>query len=385
MALIDGLPINKSDGGTVNWNRINPEDVERVEIFKGPGSSVYGNNAMGGVVNIISKKNSKVGYSGFATLNYGTFNTLGERVSISSKTESGLFFRLSGFNRTSDGYNTYREAYRDVFSINQNLKEYGADAKIGYALNEKTNIQFNYSFYDDERGQGTKVREENIMKHKTNYGTLSFNTEMAGVKANLNVFYQMENYLRVMEKYKASGTTVTSYDLIDVDADRSDYGANVNFTIPVFTNNTVIVGAEYKHGEIDGSDIYRTTFDSATKTYKAGNEVLTNRGNLVTLAGFVQDELQITNELKLNAGLRVDNVKFQNGEYVLTNPSKGNDFLKPFAGPLQEYEWTSVTPKFSAQYKFAENLSAYTAYSQGFRAATLDDLTRPGLIKLGFK
>jgi len=385
LALVDGLPINKSDGGTVNWNRINPEDVERVEIFKGPGSSVYGNNAMGGVVNIISKKNSKIGYSGLAAANYGTFNTLGERVSVSGKTEDGLFFRLSGFNRTSDGYNTYREAYRDVFSINQNLKEYGADAKIGYALNEKTNIQFNYNFYDDERGQGTKVREENIMKHKTNYGTLSFNTEMTGVKANLNVFYQMENYLRVMEKYKVSGTTVTSYDLIDVDADRSDYGVNANFTIPAFANNVIVAGVEYKHGEIDGSDIYRTTFDSATKTYKAGNEVLTNRGNLITLAGFAQDELQLTNELKLNAGLRVDNVKFQNGEYVLTNPSKGNDFLKPFAGPLQEYDWTSITPKFSAQYKFAESLSAYAAYSQGFRAATLDDLTRPGLIKLGFK
>lgn len=385
LALVDGLPINKSDGGTVNWNRINPEDVERVEIFKGPGSSVYGNNAMGGVINLISKKSTKVGYSGFAAANFGTYNTIEERASISGKTNEALTFRLSGFNRTSDGYNTYREAYRDVFSVDQNLKEIGADAKIGYALNEKTNVQFNYNFYDDERGQGTKVREDNIMKHKTNYGALSFNTEISGVKANLNVFYQMENYLRVMEKYKANGTTVTSYDLIDVDADRSDYGANLNLTIQAFADNTIIAGVEYKHGEIDGSDIYRTTYDNTLKVYKPGTDVLTNRGNLITLAGFVQDELQITNELKLNAGLRIDNVKFQDGEYVLTNPSKGNEFLKPFAGPLQEYDWTSVTPKFSAQYKFSENLNAYVAYSQGFRAATLDDLTRPGLIKLGFK
>lgn len=384
LALVDGLPINKSDGGTVNWNRINPEDVERVEIFKGPGSSVYGNNAMGGVVNIISKKSSKPGYSGFAAANYGTFNTLEERASVSGKLEEGFSFRLSGFNRTSDGYNTYREAYRDVFSINQDLKESGIDAKLGYQINDKTKVSINYSFYDDERGQGTKVREENIMKHKTNYGTVSLNTEIAGVKTDLNVFYQMENYLRVMEKYKASGTTVSSYDLIDVDADRGDYGANLNFTIPM-ESNLLIAGVEYKNGKIDGSDIYRTTYDSATKTYKAGTDVLTNKGNLITLAAFVQDEFQLTNDLKLNAGLRIDNVKFQNGEYVLTNPSKNNDFLKPFTGPFQEYDWTSVTPKLSAQYKFMENLSAYAAYSQGFRAATLDDLTRPGLIKLGFK
>lgn len=384
LALVDGLPINKSDGGTVNWNRINPEDVERVEIFKGPGSSVYGNNAMGGIVNIISKKNSKVGYSGFAAINYGTYNTVGERVSLSGKMENGLDLKLSGFNRTSDGYNTYRDAYRDVFSINQDLKEHGFDAKLGYSINDKTNVQLNYTFFDDTRGQGTMVREENIMKHKTNYGTLSFNTEVAGVKTSFNAFYQMENYLRVMEKYKATGLAISSYDLIDVDADRNDYGANLNFTIPL-DNNLLMAGLEFKHGSVEGSDIYRTTYDSATKTYKAGTDVLTNRGNLISLAGFVQNELRITNELKLNAGLRVDNVKFQNGEYVLTNPSKSNDYLKPFAGPLHEYDWTSITPKFSAQYKFAESLSAYAAYSQGFRAATLDDLTRPGLIKLGFK
>lgn len=384
LALVDGLPINKSDGGTVNWNRINPEDVERVEIFKGPSSSVYGNNAMGGVVNIISKKSGKLGYSAFAAANYGTFNTVEERASVSGKLEEGFSFRVSGFNRTSDGYNTYREAYRDAFSINQDLKESGVDAKLGYQINDKTKVSINYSFYDDERGQGTKVREENIMKHKTNYGTFSLNTEIAGVKTDLNVFYQMENYLRVIEKYKAAGTTLSSYDLIDVDADRGDYGANLNFTIP-FENNLLIAGVEYKNGRIDGSDIYKTTYDATAKTYKAGTDVLTNRGKLLTLAAFVQDELRLTNDLKLNAGVRIDNVKFQDGEYVLTNPSKNNDFLKPFAGPLQEYDWTSVTPKFSAQYKFMENLSAYAAYSQGFRAATLDDLTRPGLIKLGFK
>jgi len=384
LALVDGLPINKSDGGTVNWNRINPEEVERVEIFKGPGSSVYGNNAMGGVVNIISKKTNKNSYAAFASLNYGTYNTLGGRVSVSGKIEENFSFRVAGYNRTSDGYNTYREAYRDAFSINQNLEESGIDAKIGYQINDKTNMRFNYSFYDDKRGQGTKAREENLMKHMTNYGSVVFNTEIEGIKTNLNVFYQMENYLRVMERYRATGTTISSYDLIDVDAERGDYGANLNFIFPM-ESNMLIAGIEYKNGKIDGSDIYRTTYDAATKTYKAGTDVLTNRGNQITLAAFVQDELQLTNNLKLNAGLRIDNVKFQNGEYLLTNPSKNNDFLKPFAGALQEYDWTSVTPKFSAQYKFMENLSAYAAYSQGFRAATLDDLTRPGLIRLGFK
>ncbi|MGL5689277.1 MAG: TonB-dependent receptor plug domain-containing protein, partial [Bacteroidales bacterium] len=49
LVLYDGVPINSSDGGSVNWNSIHIDNVERIEIFKGPGSSLYGNNAMGGV------------------------------------------------------------------------------------------------------------------------------------------------------------------------------------------------------------------------------------------------------------------------------------------------------------------------------------------------
>lgn len=58
LVLQNGVPINKTDGGSVNWNRINVNDIQKIEIFKGPGSSIYGSNAMGGVINILTKKNT---------------------------------------------------------------------------------------------------------------------------------------------------------------------------------------------------------------------------------------------------------------------------------------------------------------------------------------
>lgn len=387
LALVDGQPINKSDGGTVNWNRINPEGIERIEIFKGPGSSVYGNNAMGGVINFITKKIANESYNGFLELNASQYNTFEQKISITGKLENihGFSFRLSGFNRTSDGYNTTREEFRfDDYYVNSDLKEKGIDAKLIYEFNDMTNLQLNYNFYDDQRGQGTKVRENNINTHKTNYAALSFNTKLLGINVNFNSFYQMEDYLKVMEKYRAAGSAVSSYDLIDVDANRGDYGASINLTIP-FENSIATAGVEYKRGNIDGSDIYRLTYDAAAKTYKPGTDVLTNKGYMSTFAAYANDEWKINEQLKLTAGLRFDNVKFTDGEYILTNPSKSNEFLKPFAGKLTEYRWTSFTPKISVQYVFLENLKAYAAYSQGFRAAALDDLTRPGLIRLGFK
>ncbi len=54
LVMIDGVPVNKTDGGSVNWNAINPEDIEQIEVLKGPGSSIHGGNAMGGVINFIT-------------------------------------------------------------------------------------------------------------------------------------------------------------------------------------------------------------------------------------------------------------------------------------------------------------------------------------------
>lgn len=378
LALVDGQPINKSDGGTVNWNRVLLQDVERVEIFKGPGSSVYGNNAMGGVVNFLTKKQTKEGYNATAGVSYGNFNTFEQNVSVSGKTgsKSGLNFRVSGFNRTSDGYNTYIESVRDRYYVNSSLKETGVTAKLGYELNQSTNVSVNYNFYDDNRGSGTNVKEDNYQKHKTNYAALALNSELFGVKININAFAQFEKYKKVMEKYKIDSkdaSKLSSYDLIYVDADRDDLGASINLTFTKGINNFT-AGFEYKIGTIDGADIYQTSTDR-----------LVNTGDMNTISAFLQDEIVFDENLKIFAGLRLDMVKFTNGKYDVLNPTKASMDFVQFAGKLKDYDWNAITPKLSIQYKFNNNFSTYAAYSQGFRAATLDDMTRSGFIKLGLK
>lgn len=376
LALVDGLPVNKTDGGTVNWNRFNTEDVERIEIFKGPGSSIYGNNAMGGVINIITKHITEPGYHAFAKAEFGSMNTFGQRASVSGKLSelNGFYFRLSGFNRTSDGYNSTREAYRDIYSVDSDLKESGLDARLGYEFSGKTNLQFNFNFYDDTRGQGTKVKLDNTEKKKNTYGALAFNTEFSDMKLTASAYYQKENYVKVNEKYKTNSSgTLTSYDQYDVDADRIEIGGNASLTMPL-AKTELIAGIEIKNGSIDGSDIYHTSTD-----------VITNKGDMLFLAAFVQDNYDITNKLSVMAGLRVDYIKFTNGEFTISNPTSTSSYMNAFTGPIDEHNWTKVTPKITAQYKFADNAKAYAAYSQGFRAATLDDLTRAGQIKLGFK
>ncbi len=55
LVLLDGEPLNNGYTGFVNWNSVNPEDVSSIEVARGPFSSLYGGNAMGGVINILTK------------------------------------------------------------------------------------------------------------------------------------------------------------------------------------------------------------------------------------------------------------------------------------------------------------------------------------------
>jgi iron complex outermembrane receptor protein len=56
LILVDGVPVSKTDGGGVNWNRMIPENIDRIEALKGPVSAVYGGNAMAGVINVITRQ-----------------------------------------------------------------------------------------------------------------------------------------------------------------------------------------------------------------------------------------------------------------------------------------------------------------------------------------
>jgi vitamin B12 transporter len=55
LILLDSIALNNSATGGVNWNMLSLEDIDHIEIYKGPSSFVYGSNAMSGVINIVTK------------------------------------------------------------------------------------------------------------------------------------------------------------------------------------------------------------------------------------------------------------------------------------------------------------------------------------------
>ena len=75
LVLVDGLQMNYPFNSTVDWEMIPVENIERIEVVRGAGSSLYGGHAVGGVVNIITKDAKKKGLNANIVLNYGSNNT----------------------------------------------------------------------------------------------------------------------------------------------------------------------------------------------------------------------------------------------------------------------------------------------------------------------
>ncbi|MBE9468805.1 MAG: TonB-dependent receptor [Bacteroidetes bacterium] len=380
LILMDGVPINKSDGGSVNWNIMNMNQIAKVEVTKGPGSSLYGSNAMGGVINFISKKPTEK-ITGQISTEYGTYNTIGTIVNFSGRQgddiNHGLYWNVNGFYKQSDGYNSTPENERDSNDVASDLQEYAVGTKLGYDFNKFNNIELQLNYFDDQRGTGVKIYDEDgcNFQHETYSGSLNYKGELGKTKINAIVYYRNEPFYRLNESIKIKNGNVM-YKCYDVSSERIDMGTMFNASHKFGKHNLITTGFDMKNGSVDGNDNYKTSPD-----------IVTNKGKMNTFAFYAQDELSLlNNKIKIIAGLRYDVARFYDGSYYITDGTRATSILEDLVNEnLNEHTWAAISPKFSAQYSFNKNTRTYISYSKGFRPSILDDLCRSGFIAGGFK
>jgi len=379
MVLVDGIPVNKSDGGSVNWNFIQPEMVDRIEITKGPASAKYGSSAMGGAINIITEHPVEH-FRVDAQAEAGQWNTFGGRLRISGTgndtTNHPLWYSVSGMVRSSDGYINQPEEtiiMYDSVVVPGFLEEQAAQAKLGYEINKNHRIDAEANFYNDTRGRGIKIYEEDgsWSSHQTWFAKTGYHGKVGNVALDAKAYYLLENYYKVNE-YFSEG----EYTLYDVDSRRSDLGGTLHLAQEIGLHHKITLGGEMRQGKVEASDIYYTASDK-----------IDNRGQMDLGGIFIMDEINLfDNKFQVNAGLRLDMAKFSKGEYRIQNPSYSLEYLLNFQDTLMnDNAWTAINPKLSANYMLRENMRTYISVARGFRAPILDDLCRSGKRKNGFR
>jgi len=365
LVLMNGVPINTSDDGGVNWNRINHHDIERVEVFRGPGSSLYGNNAMGGVINLITK--NPVSPQEINTgVSIGTHQTIRQDLNVRIRNDDGHYGVLSQYYLQSDGFNNVPEEDRTPFDIERFLEAIGVSARVGYDNSQWFNWELQYDVFRDKRGEGHQIHVPDGTYR--NFDTNLFRGQLSGsnhnTMYNLSAFFQTENYYNINENMRGE-----NYERFDVDAARKDMGIIFSLNRQLSDQNTLTGGFEYKLGSIEGGDYFQT----------APYDTVYNEGRLATMGGYLQNEYSFSDDrIHLIAGLRLDRATLSDGDYYSTDPWST-------IPELTDHTWTALSPRAGLRFNFWDNLSTYLSYSRGFRASILDDLTRTGWMWVGPK
>ena len=161
--LLDGFPIIGRSFGALDLNRIALVDVEKIEVIKGASSSLYGSNALGGVINLVSKKKLIDGKSTTFSLKHATHNTTNASLIYQYKKEH-LQLSNSFDYYNSDGYDLIDS---DKLSTVNPYSNYTISSNLKYGISDKILLNTNARYYKQEQVH-TAEHLNSLLKGKSN-------------------------------------------------------------------------------------------------------------------------------------------------------------------------------------------------------------------------
>ena len=313
MVLIDGHPQYAGIFGHPISDAYQSLLADKIEVLRGPASVLYGSNAMGGVVNIMTRKMHKDGVHTNLHAGYGSYNTI--ETELTNMVRKGRFSSvISGSYNRTDGHRA-----------DMNFEQYGGYAKVGYDITDNWNMyadvnvtHFNAS-YPGPVSAPLIDGDQRITRGAT---SLSLSNDYGNTSGGLSFFYNWGTHW-INDGYTPSaGETSQNGRFKSRD---NMMGLSLYQSTQFFKGNRITFGFDwFRYG------------GKAWTDYVAGENAGTRR-DLVNkhedeIAGYVDFRQDIGRWLTLNAGLRVDNHSRIGIEWV---PQAGLAFHLPHSIELK--------------------------------------------------
>ena len=347
LIMINGKRMNGDVGGQNDLNQLNPANIERIEIVKGAASSLYGSDAIAGVINIITKRNRE-------KMELTNTSRIGEYGDIRQSTSFGFNYgkikSVTGINfRHTDGWRN-TDLQWDQNQLKSGSTMLTVNRSSNYTLSENIEWQVNRKL--DLTAEGTYYERWVMRTH-------------GPWKYQANDFYYRNYTFAVGSKYKLGKRNYLTADL-SYGRYGYFYDYKLNEHTDYFLDNDRHERITYFAGQRIKQSIQKQILGQVKSVFYLGEDHILNAGieyqynhlesphhidgdraSVYTLAAYIQEEWTARENLVLTAGVR---------------------------GTQHKETGLNFSPKISGLYKPGEHINLRASYALGYKAPTIKEL-----------
>lgn len=362
LVLLDGVPVNDPFGGWITWRALPLLGLERIEVVPGGGSALYGNYALGGVVELKSKALLPAAEADAAVGSLGTLSGAGRVAGTFGRVAAGL--ELSGLR--SDGYVPVVTAQRGAIDQAAASHHGTANARVAVTAGPATTVSATAGLFDEHENGGTRWTTARVR---------TLNAAVALVHAPLGsrttvsatAFGQVGDFDQQRARIAAGRSSEALAAQQHVPSDAQGVGVLATSTQGADRAHHlgVAIDARRVHGRAEEVLLPATTTPATVVARRTGGEQLMAGASLF-------DTWSVTRWLDLAPAIRFDVWRNDDGRRVEDNAA-GERTLTRFAAR----DAAALSPRLAALLRLNERTRLRASVYRAFRAPTLNELYRP--------
>ena len=365
-AYFEGIPISTAEGETT-LDDLDPSVIDRVEVTKGPNSSLYG-AGLGGVINLYAGTGVRPGTHGGAEFSFGSFGLFKTGLQLSHKTG------------TTDMFAAYNTLQTDSFRENgaYDRESFSLYGKLAGNASSKLSLFANFTklfAYIPSSINAQQLEEEPAsaaFTWKAAQGYESYDKGLLGVAYEQQLLEKLQNTTSVYINFR-NAYEPRPFDILKEDQTAIGARTKFNSTARVFgLSSDLSFGAEFNQEWYDSATFENLYEDFPGQGSVRGNHLSDNSQLRRYYNIFGQWNFSITKALAIEAGLNLNGTS-----YTLTDL-----YFNDEVDQTGEYAFESIlSPRIGAIYEVSPEKSLYASISHGFSTPTVaQTLTPEGLI-----